>query len=80
MWEGSRAGSDDIPESRTPGTGTGTLPFAGAYREGIGGFTLYALGLLLAYSSPSLLSSDSVLQLHQMRPNRGLCPEPLCVA
>ena len=37
MWEGSRAGSDDIPESRTPGTGTGTLPFAGAYREGIGG-------------------------------------------
>jgi hypothetical protein len=31
MWEGSRAGSDDIPESRTPDTGTGTLPFAGAY-------------------------------------------------
>ena len=51
MWEGSRAGSDDIPESRTPGTGTGTLPFAGAYREGIGGFTLYALGRLLAMAA-----------------------------
>ena len=59
MWEGSRAGSDDIPESRTPGTGTGTLPFAGAYREGIGGFTLYALGLLLAIAAVIGLRSSA---------------------